>query len=367
MQKIKVGITQGDINGVGYEVIFKTFENEEMLGLCTPVIYGSPKVAIYHRNACGIQTNFNIVATGSEARDGQVNMVNCFGEKEIKIEFGKSTEDAGNAAFVALERAVKELGEGKIDVLVTAPINKNTIQCPDFQFPGHTEYIEQRVGNGQKALMILASERMRVALVTTHLPVSQIAQHITKEAIIEKLEILQQSLRRDYAIDNPRIAVLALNPHCGDDGLLGTEEKDIIQPAIIECFKKGIRCFGPYAADGFFGTGNYQRFDAILAMYHDQGLAPFKALTMDDGVNYTAGLPVIRTSPDHGTAYDIAGKNEADPSSFRQAIYAAIDIFRNRQRFDQAEAHPLRKQYYEKRDDSDKLKLDQADDDTVNG
>ena len=245
MQKIKVGITQGDINGVGYEVIFKAFEQEEMLGLCTPVIYGSPKVAIYHRNACSIQTNFNIVPTASEARDGQVNMVNCFGEKEIKIEFGKPSEEAGNAAFVALERAVKELGEGKIDVLVTAPINKNTIQNADFHFPGHTEYIEQRLGNGQKALMILASEQLRVALVTTHLPVSRIAEHITKEAVMEKLDILNQTLRRDYSIDNPRIAVLALNPHCGDGGLLGTEEKDIINPAIVESFKKGIRCDGP--------------------------------------------------------------------------------------------------------------------------
>lgn len=360
MQKIKVGITQGDINGVGYEVIFKTFEQEDMLALCTPVVYGSPKVAIYHRNACGIQTNFNIVPTASEARDGQLNMVNCFGEKEIKIEFGKPSEEAGNAAFVALERAVQELGEGKIDVLVTAPINKNTIQREGFQFPGHTEYIEQRLGKGQKALMILANERLRVALVTTHLPVCRIAEHITKEAVMEKLNILHQTLRRDFSIDNPRIAVLALNPHCGDGGLLGTEEKDIINPAIVECFKKGIRCFGPYAADGFFGTGNYQHFDAILAMYHDQGLAPFKALAMEDGVNFTAGLPVVRTSPDHGTAYDIAGKNVADPASMRQAIYAAIDIFRNRQRYDQSYENPLRKQYYEKRDDSDKLKLDQT-------
>ena len=354
MQKIKVGVT----HGVGYEVIFKTFETEEMLSVCTPVVYGSPKVAIYHRNSCGIQTNFNIVESAADARDGQLNMVNCFGDKEIKIEFGKATEESGNAAFVALERATQELGEGKIDVLVTAPINKSTIQNADFHFPGHTEYIEQRLGNGQKALMILASDRLRVALVTTHLPVSKIAENITKEAVMEKLDILHQSLRRDFGIDMPRIAVLSLNPHAGDGGLLGTEEKDIIQPAVVECFKKGIRCFGPYAADGFFGTGNYLHFDAILAMYHDQGLAPFKALAMDEGVNYTAGVPVGRTSPAHGTAYDIAGKNQADAASFRQAVYAAIDIFRNRQRYDQAYAHPLRKQYYEKRDDSDKLRLD---------
>ena len=362
MQKLKVGITHGDINGVGYEVIFKTFENEDMLGICTPVIYGSPKVAIYHRNSCDIQTNFNIVASAAEAREGQLNMVNCFGEKEIKIDYGKPTEEGGNAAFVALERALQELSEGKIDVLVTAPINKHTIQRPDFQFPGHTEYIEQRLGNGQKALMILASDSLRVALVTTHLPLAKIAESITKEGISEKLAILQQTLKRDYAIDNPRIAVLSLNPHCGDEGLLGSEEKDIIQPAIVESFKKGIRCFGPYAADGFFGSGSYRHFDAILAMYHDQGLAPFKALAHDEGVNYTAGLPVIRTSPAHGTAFDIAGKNQADPTSFRQAIYAAIDIFHNRQRYDLAFAHPLRKQYYEKRDDSDKLKLDQVGD-----
>lgn len=361
-QKLKVGITQGDINGVGYEVIFKTFENEDMLTLCTPVVYGSPKVAIYHRNSCAIQTNFNIVPSAAEAREGQLNMVNCFGEKEIKIEYGTPTEDAGNAAYVALERAIRELGEGKIDVLVTAPINKHTIQCEGFTFPGHTEYIEQQLGNGQQALMILSSQNLRVALVTTHLPVSKIAENITKQSIMDKLQILQLTLRRDFSIDNPRIAVLSLNPHCGDDGLLGTEEKDIISPAIVESFKKGIRCFGPYAADGFFGTGNYQHFDAILAMYHDQGLAPFKALAMEDGVNFTAGLPIVRTSPAHGTAYDIAGKNQADPASFRQAVYAAIDIYRNRQRYDQAYAHPLRKQYYEKRDDSDKLKLDQVND-----
>ena len=359
MQKLKVGITQGDINGVGYEVIFKAFENEEMFGLCTPVVYGSPKAAIYHRNNCGLQMNFNIVPTASEARDGQLNMVNCFGETELKIEYGKATQEAGSAAITALERALKDLGEGKVDVLVTAPINKNTIQRENYQFPGHTELIEKRLGNGQKALMILFSRSLRVALVTNHLPVSQIAPHITKELIMEKLDILQRSLCRDFSIANPRIAVLSLNPHCGDSGLLGTEEKDIIQPAIVESFKKGIRCFGPYAADGFFGSGNYLHFDAVLAMYHDQGLAPFKALAQDEGVNFTAGLPVVRTSPAHGTAYDIAGKNQADASSMREAIYAAIDIVRNRHRYDQAYANPLRKQYYEKRDDSDKLKLDQ--------
>jgi len=362
MQKIKVGITHGDINGVGYEVILKAFAQEEMLELCTPVLYGSPKVAIYHRNAIGSQTNFAMVQSAAQLRDGQLNMVNCFGEQELKIEFGKATPESGHAAFVALERAVEDLSAGKVDVLVTAPINKQVIQGEGFHFAGHTEYLQERVGQGSEPLMILMNEGLRVALVTTHLPISKVAAAIKREAIEQKLKILHQSLRRDFAIDNPRIAVLSLNPHCGDGGLLGTEEQTEIQPAIANCFNHGIRCFGPYAADGFFGSGNYRHFDAVLAMYHDQGLAPFKALAMGDGVNFTAGLPIVRTSPAHGTAYDIAGKNVADETSFRQAIYTAIDVFRNRQRYDQAHANPLRRQYYEKRDDSDKLKLDQEQD-----
>ncbi len=359
MSRIKVGITHGDINGVGYEVILKTFSNETMLELCTPVIYGSPKGAIYHRNAIGLSTNFLIVNSGAEAREKQLNMVNCFGDEELKIDFGKPDTGAGRAAFISLERALADLMAGKIDVLVTAPIDKHSIQGEGFDFPGHTEYIACKVGEGGKGLMILMKDCFRVALVTTHVPVADIAKNITKEAVMEKLDLLQESLKRDFAIDNPRIAVLALNPHCGDHGLIGTEEQESIIPAIEESFAKGIRCFGPYPADGFFGSSNYQQFDAVLAMYHDQGLAPFKALAMEGGVNYTAGLPVVRTSPAHGTAYDIAGKGVADESSFRQAIYDAIDIFRNRRNYDAAHAHPLRKQYYEKRDDSDKLKLDQ--------
>lgn len=358
---IRVGITQGDINGIGYEVILKCFENDEMVHMCTPVIYGSPKVATYHRKAIENQTNFIVRNSINDVQDGCVNMINCFGEEEIKVDFGVSSPEAGKAALHSLECAMKDLQEGNIDVIVTAPINKNSIQGEGFHFPGHTEYIESKCGEGSKALMILMNSTVRVALVTTHLPISQVAASITKEAIMEKLNILNTTLKRDFAIDNPRIAVLALNPHSGDGGLLGTEEQNIISPAIEESFENGIRCFGPYAADGFFGSGNYTHFDAILAMYHDQGLAPFKALTMDDGVNYTAGLPIVRTSPDHGTAFDIAGKNQASPDSFRHAIYSAIDIVRNRSRYDAAHAHPLRRQYYEKRDDSDKLKLDQED------
>lgn len=365
MEKLKIGISHGDINGVGYEVILKTFSNEEVLGLCTPIIYGSPKVATYHRNAIGCQTNFNLISSAAEAREGELNLINCFGEQDLKIDLGKATPEAGQAAFVSLDCATNDLRDGLIDAIVTAPINKNTIQSDNFHFSGHTEYLESKLGGGRKSLMILMNDVVRVALVTTHLPVSQIAQNITAEAIKEKLQILNDSLKADFAIDNPRIAVLGLNPHCGDDGLLGTEEKDIIKPTIDECFKNGIRCFGPYSADGFFGSGRFGLFDAVLAMYHDQGLAPFKVLAMEDGVNYTAGLPVVRTSPDHGTAYDIAGKNEADESSFRHALYDAIDICRNRRIFQLSNAHPLRRQYYEKRDDSDKLKLDQVTDNDI--
>lgn len=363
MRKIKVGITHGDINGVGYEVILKTFQNEQMFELCTPVLYGSPKVATYHGKAMDIQTNFVVKESGADAEDNALNIVNCFGDEELKVDLGRPTADAGNAAYIALEKSLEELGKGDIDVLVTAPINKNTIQCEGFKFPGHTEYIEQKMGDGDKSLMILANDRLRVALVTTHVPVSKISESITKELICEKLEILDLSLKKDYGIDNPRIAVLSLNPHCGDDGLLGSEEKDVILPAIEEMTSKGVKCFGPYAADGFFGSGSFKLFDAVLAMYHDQGLAPFKALAMEDGVNYTAGLPVVRTSPAHGTAYDIAGKGVADESSFRQAVYSALDIVRNRLRYESSHAHPLKKQYYEKRDDSDKLKLDQVNED----
>ena len=360
--KIRVGITHGDINGVGYEVILKTFSDPTMLELCTPIIYGSPKVAAYHRKAMDIQTNFSIVNSADDAQPDKLSIVNCT-EDELKVELSKPTPEAGKAALDALERALQDYREGMIDVLVTAPINKHTIQSETFHFPGHTEYIEERVGEGQKALMILLKNDFRVALVTGHIPVREIASSITKELIQEKLAIFNRSLKQDFGIGAPRIAVLALNPHAGDDGLLGTEEQEIISPAIQEMAAKGILCYGPYPADGFMGSGNFTHFDGVLAMYHDQGLAPFKALAMDEGVNYTAGLPVIRTSPAHGTAYDIAGKGVACEDSFRQAIYVAIDVFRNRQREKEAHANPLRKQYYEKRDDSDKLKLDTVDDD----
>ena len=358
--KIRVGITHGDINGVGYEVILKTFANPTMFELCTPIIYGSPKVAAYHRKAFELPTNFSIVNSASDAQEGRLSIVNCSND-EVKVEFAKADPESGKAALAALEKAVQEYKEGLIDVIVTAPINKHTIQSEEFSFPGHTEYIEEKLGESQKALMILMKGDFRVALVTGHMPVSQIASHITKEAIIEKIAIFHESLKRDFGISSPRIAVLSLNPHAGDSGLLGKEEEELIAPAMQEMIEKGIQCFGPYPADGFMGSDNYTHFDGILAMYHDQGLAPFKALAMDEGVNFTAGLPVVRTSPAHGTAYDIAGKGVATEDSFRQAVYVAIDVYRNRCRDKYARRNPLRKQYYEKRDDSDKLKLDNTD------
>ena len=360
-RKIRVGITHGDFNGIGYEVILKTFSDPTMLELCTPIIYGSPKVAAYHRKAMDIQTNFSICNSAEDVQDGRVNIINCT-DDDLMVELSKATPDAGKAALEALEKALADHREGLFDVLVTAPINKHTIQSDAFHFPGHTEYIQDRAGEGQKALMILMKGDFRVALVTGHVPLSQVPGMLTKKLIQDKMQIFHRSLRQDFGIDCPRIAVLSLNPHGGENGLLGPEEEAVIIPAMQEMVAKGIQCFGPFPSDGFMGSGNYQHFDGILAMYHDQGLAPFKALAMDEGVNFTAGLPIVRTSPAHGTAYDIAGKGIASEDSFRQAVYVAIDVFRNRCIEREISARPLRKQYYEKRDDSDKLKLDTIDD-----
>lgn len=360
--KIRVGITHGDINGVGYEVILKTFADAGMLELCVPIVYGSPKVAAYHRKAMDIQANFTIINSAADAHEERLNVLNCC-EDELKVDLGKPSPESGKAAVDALERALGDFKEGLIDVLVTAPINKHTVQGDDFHFPGHTEYIEQRVGEGDKALMILLRNDFRVALVTGHVPVKDVAGMITKELVMEKLRIFHRSLKQDFGIDNPRIAVFSLNPHAGDNGLIGEEEQTVIEPAMKEMIAKGVQCFGPFPADGFMGSGAFVHFDGILAMYHDQGLAPFKTLAMDEGVNFTAGLPIVRTSPAHGTAYDISGQGVASEDSFRQAVYVAIDVVRNRRIEEQISARPLRKQYYEKRDDSDKLKLDSIEED----
>ncbi len=356
--KIKVGITHGDLNGIGYEVIIKALEDPMMTDLCTPVLYGSGKIAGYYRRGMNLpQTPINTVEKATEAKDGVVNLINVVAE-DTRIEPGTSTETAGQGAFAALEHAVSDLQNGQIDVLVTAPINKSNIQSATFHFPGHTEYLESSLGDGEhKALMILCSENMKVALCTTHLPLSKVSQALSTGLITEKIEAFSDSLKRDFGVHHPRIAVLALNPHCGDEGLIGTEETEIIKPAIADARTRNIQVFGPYPADGFFGAGHFNRFDGVLAMYHDQGLAPFKALSMGQGVNFTAGLPYVRTAPDHGTAYDIAGKGIADPQSMRHAIYMAIDAFRCRISHEEAFKNPLKKLYVERGRDNVVLNL----------
>lgn len=341
-EKIIIGITHGDINGIGYEVILKTFSDVRMLDSFVPVIYGSPKVAAYHRKNLDIQgLNLNIVNSIEEINPKRINIINC-ADDEIKVEIGLSTVEAGKAAFAALERATADLKKGALQAIVTAPINKNNIQSADFKFPGHTEYLEMKFGNGAKALMMLVNDVMRVAVVTGHIPVKDIAGTLTEKLILEKLVVLNESLKKDFSIVRPRIAILGLNPHAGDEGVIGNEEQTIIIPAMNQASKAGIICAGPYPADGLFGSGNFDKFDAVLAMYHDQGLIAFKTVSMDTGVNFTAGLPVIRTSPDHGTAYDIAGQNKASDESFRQAVYLVYDIYQSRKWNAEISANPLK-------------------------
>lgn len=358
-RKIRVGITHGDINGVGYEVILKTFSNPDMLDLCTPLVYGSAKVATYHRKALGLPNiTFTSINSVKEADPDKLNIINCT-DDDVKVDLSVPTEESGKAALDALKCAVEDYRKGLIDVIVTAPINKNCIQCDEFKFNGHTEFFEAELGEGHKSLMILVKDNLRMALATNHVPVAEISKELTPEVLKEKLLLFNTSLKKDFGIAAPKIAVFALNPHAGDNGLIGKEEIEVIKPVLEELKAENILCYGPFPADGFMGAGTYKHFDGVMAMYHDQGLAPFKVLAMDSGVNFTAGLPVVRTSPAHGTAYDITGKGIASEDSFREAVYMAIDIFRYRAMDREAGANPLRKQYYEKKDDSDKLKLDQ--------
>jgi 4-hydroxythreonine-4-phosphate dehydrogenase len=341
-EKIIIGITHGDINGIGYEVVLKTLADNRMLEQFVPVIYGSSKVAAFHRKHLDIQgLNLNAVNSIDDINPKCVNVINCVNE-EIKVELGSSTEEAGKAAFVALEMATEDLRKGKLQAIVTAPINKKNIQSAAFKFPGHTEYLEKKFAGDTPALMMLVNDVMRVAVVTGHIPIDKIASSLTEKLILDKLTVLNTSLKKDFSITRPRIAVLGLNPHAGDEGVIGDEEKTVIIPAIKEAEKQGIIAVGPYPADGFFGSGNFNKFDAVLAMYHDQGLIPFKTVSMDTGVNFTAGLSVVRTSPDHGTAYDIAGKNIASEESFRQALYLAYDVYVSRQWNATIAANPLK-------------------------
>ncbi|HNT93994.1 MAG: 4-hydroxythreonine-4-phosphate dehydrogenase PdxA [Bacteroidales bacterium] len=343
---IIAGITQGDINGIGYEIIMKALSDTAVTDLCVPVVYGSPKVAAYHRKVLNINNfNFYNIRSAAEANPKKVNLVNCLGD-DVRVELGKSTPEGGQASLAALESAVADLADGKIDVLVTAPIDKHNIQSDSFRFTGHTDYLKSKIGS-HEVLMLMISESMKIGFATEHLPLREVAGAITMNSLLGKIRLLNRSLLQDFAIRGPKIGVLSLNPHAGDGGLLGNEEKDIIIPAITRANEEGILAFGPYSSDGFFGSGAFSRFDAILAMYHDQGMGAFKALAFDTGVNFTAGLPVIRTSPVHGTAFDITGKNEASGNSMRQAIYSAVDIYRNREMYEEITRNPLQPQKIE--------------------
>jgi len=340
-EKIKVGISVGDINGIGLEVILKTLNDSKILDYCTPVVYGNTKVASFYRKSLSLNDfSFNVIAEASQANPKRANMINCW-EEDVKIEPGLINEIGGKYAFLSLEKAVDDLVAGNIQALVTAPINKHNIQSENFKFPGHTEYIQHKT-NSTDSLMFLIGEDLKVGVVTGHIPVGDVAQNITRDSIVSKVQLMNGSLKQDFWLQKPRIAVLGLNPHAGDNGLIGKEEQDIIIPAIEEAREKGVFAFGPYPADGFFANGSHLKFDAVLAMYHDQGLIPFKAIAFHNGVNFTAGLPVVRTSPDHGTGYDIAGKNEASENSFREALFMAINIVKRRKELSQLTSNPLK-------------------------
>ena len=324
-----VGISLGDVNGIGPEVTIKALSDKRMLGLMTPVIFGSSKVISFYRKQLEYDRfNFMTIKGIDDIAYGKVNVINCWDEM-VELEPGKVTEAGGNAAWLALKQATQALKEGQIDALVTAPINKHNIQNEEFTFAGHTEFLAKTF-EVKDNLMLLVHQGLRVGVVTGHIPLQQVSQKLTREKVRHKIKMLEQSLRQDFSILKPTIAVLGLNPHAGEAGLLGAEEADIIQPVIDELKQKGLLVFGPFPADGFFGNYLYQKFDGVMAMYHDQGLIPFKTLAFEEGVNFTAGLPVVRTSPDHGTAYDIAGKGEASPVSMREALYLACDVVKSR-------------------------------------
>ncbi|MDO4826106.1 MAG: 4-hydroxythreonine-4-phosphate dehydrogenase PdxA [Bacteroidia bacterium] len=333
-RKIIVGITQGDGNGIGYEVIIKALSDPRILEAFTPVIYGSSKILGFYRKGIHNIDQFDtyVINSAKDARPKRINVVNCLPDN-VYVEPGQPSADSAKAAITSLERAVEDIREGDIDVLVTAPINKRSMAAQGFCHTGHTEYLEEQFGV-KDGVMFMVSDRIRVAIVTGHIPLKDVPSSLSTEKILNKLRLMDASLKRDFCIDSPKIAVLSLNPHSGDGGLLGDEEQTIIIPAVKAARDEGIDAFGPYSPDGFFGLGNYSRFDATLAMYHDQGLAPFKAIAFEDGVNFTAGLPIVRTSPDHGTAFEMAGKDEADPRSMRAAIFRAIDIFNAREAYD---------------------------------
>jgi len=352
MDKMKIGISVGDINGIGLEVVLKTVAHEKLINLCTPVIYASTKVVSYHKNIVDVEFPFQVISDMSRPSTDKVNILNCW-QDNVNITLGKASEEGGKFAYIALEKAVLDLKAGNLDALITAPINKEAMKMAAFPYAGHTEYLAKQLGGDN--LMFMLHEGLRVGLATNHVPISEVSAILTKELVEQKLHTMEQSLRVDFGIERPTIAVLGLNPHASDNGVIGDEEEKVIRPVIIEAKKKGMVVMGPFPADGFFGSGQYKKFDGILAMYHDQGLVPFKLLSFGQGVNYTAGLPAVRTSPDHGTAYDIAGKNEADPSSFRKALFTAIDIARNRKSYYEARENAMVKKTDKFQDQEDEV------------
>jgi 4-hydroxythreonine-4-phosphate dehydrogenase len=338
-EKVIVGISQGDVNGIGLEVVLKTLMEPGIIEICTPVLFSSQKTVSYYRKVLGLEEfNFSPIKDFTQLNNKKVNVFVCYDE-EVNIEMGKATEVGGKYAYLSLEKAVQALTSKSINALVTAPINKNNMQRADFKFVGHTEYLGSKLG-GDPLMLMCSDSGLRIAVVTGHIPVKEIASKITTETVTKKIKQLHESLIKDFGVRKPKIAVLGLNPHAGDNGTIGAEEKDIIIPAIQNANLSGM-IYGPYSADGFFGNGTYKKFDGILAMYHDQGLVPFKTLAFNDGVNFTAGLNAVRTSPDHGTAYEIAGKNIADEQSFKKALYAAIDIYKTRKLHSEITENPL--------------------------
>lgn len=338
---IRLGISQGDVNGIGYEVLLKCFSDTRMFENCTPILYGSSKVASYHKKLINA-TDFPFVniRTVEQAETSKFNILNII-QDEVKLDIGQATEVGGRLAAMSLDYACHDLMQGKLDALVTNPINKKNIQSDKFNFPGHTEYLTNKFGV-EESLMIMTCHDLHIGIMTNHLSLSQVPKVLDRELILRKLQVMDSSLKRDFGIRMPKIAVLALNPHAGDRGLIGTEDDSIVAPAIREAFDNGILAFGPYPADGFFGNGTFREFDGVMALYHDQGLIPFKLMSFTEGVNFTAGLPYVRTSPSHGTAYEIAGKNIASAQSFRNAVFLAMDIIRNRREFDALSANTLR-------------------------
>jgi 4-hydroxythreonine-4-phosphate dehydrogenase len=339
--RIRVGISHGDVNGISYEVIIKTLQDQRIYETYTVIVYGSSKVASYHRKIIDANDfNFNLIRRADQAHPRRPNIINLT-EEEVKLDTGKSTPIAGELALQSLEMGVNDLQNNHIDVLVTAPINKKNIQSSTFHFAGHTEYLAGKF-NAPDHLMLMVTRAFRIGVVTGHLPLSKVSATITEDLLVRKIRIMNQSLIRDFGIIRPRIAVLALNPHAGDEGLIGDEDQKVVAPAISKAFMQNILAFGPYPADGFFGSSAYREFDGVLALYHDQGMVPFKLLSFEEGVNFTAGLPYVRTSPAHGTAYDIAGKNLASPEAFRNALYMACDIFQNRRDYDELHSNLLK-------------------------